>query len=249
METDLQSLHPDTGWKEKNPHGWGVRIGRLMQRLMAKPTPARRGTRESVSCDKQAMGYVQQSIDLAISANPAIGKALHDVLLVFNRGTAQECRVKADHIVVGRFKTYVISSKYQCGRVHAIARDPEWTVYQGNVSSRMHNALAQAKSTARALSSQIHLRCELFPIAAIHGEDTLLAANPSNVVLSQDLMDRIAAYEAHASQFGCVALNVERLFAFLSSKVSIDPAETEPDNDQAHLADSATPQFQIGLTT
>jgi hypothetical protein len=124
METDLQSLHPDTGWKEKNPHGWGVRIGRLMQRLMAKPTPARRGTRESVSCDKQAMGYVQQSIDLAISANPAIGKALHDVLLVFNRGTAQECRVKADHIVVGRFKTYVISSKYQCGRVHAIARDP-----------------------------------------------------------------------------------------------------------------------------
>lgn len=127
-------------------------------------------------------------------------RAFHNALFVFNKDTADEFSVEADHVLITRRNIFLIETKYKSGTIFADADTPMWRTSSPHGDGSMRNALLQVKNTARILAREFSLADRIIPIVAIHGNNVAIVQGPGNVVTTHDLMLAIQAFEKHGDK-------------------------------------------------
>lgn len=165
---------------------------------------------------KDAEKYVQNLLNQHFKKNKNIHAVLHNKLFVFNRGESNEFSTEVDHIYIGQNNIYLIETKYKSGEIRATADAKDWQTANGEHVGSMRNALTQAKNAARVLNREIDLPVKLVPMVAIHGSNVSLSGNPSNVVVADDLIKTIEAFELAQQPHSRLAKTCDISSIFLS---------------------------------
>lgn len=124
----------------------------------------------------------------------------HGVLLVFEEGTSDEFSVEVDHLLVTASQVFVIETKWKSGTIVAHPTAAQWQVCTPHGNGTMRNALIQAKQTARVLRQQWQLDAPVIPLVAIHGQSTRIVEGPGNVVVAEDILQVLQAFDSAPSE-------------------------------------------------
>jgi hypothetical protein len=151
----------------------------------------------------------------------ANAQSLHGALFVFHPGAAHEFSVEVDHLLVTHCNVFVIETKYKSGAITAAAEASDWEVETSSGSTRMRNALKQAKNAARVLQQQLTLACEIVPVVAIAGNEVRIVNGPTNVVTAYDLPGTLHAFEFTKEMR---IANPAHVLVQLQKYISTDPA-------------------------
>lgn len=122
-------------------------------------------------------------------------RSLHGKLFVFNAHTPREYSVEADHILITERNIFVIETKYKSGTLSAGTDSAKWKVSSRHGDGEMPNALKQAKNAARVLQRQAVLPCDVIPLVAIKGNDVKIIDGPTNVLVADNLLTALHAFE------------------------------------------------------
>jgi hypothetical protein len=176
--------------------------------------------------------YVQKLIEDNQQDFPA-SRSFHGKLFVFNEHTPNEFSVEVDHILITERNVFVIETKYKSGTISAEAESLRWKVSSPYGDTDMHNALKQAKNTARVLQRHAALPCEVIPLVAIKGSDVKIVDGPTNVLVAADLVNVLRAFE-HAKPHPI--LDPASVTALLLPHMNGDPVAMERHIERANAA-------------
>lgn len=138
--------------------------------------------------------------------------ALHGALFVFHPGGNNEFSVEVDHMVITESNIFIIETKYKSGLIDASPLAQAWKVTSHQKEDTMQNALKQVKNAVRVLERQWALPSKIVPLVAIKGKDVTLLNAPANVVLADDILKVIDAFEASKPNSSLDPAMVKALF-------------------------------------
>jgi hypothetical protein len=180
---------------------------------------------------RRAEKTVEKVIDEAVGSSSGY-QALHGQLLVFHPGEENEFSVELDHLVVTPRRIYLVETKYKSGTIYVDAQAPQWPTASVRGAGSMRNALLQVKQSAKVLKRELDLP-EIVPMVAIVGNETKLAGAPGNVVLAEDLVKAMYAFEQTAKE---EAIDAKAVIAKVQRHIVGDGKARGKHNERAQAA-------------
>lgn len=181
----------------------------------------------------KAETYVQKLLEKFLKESPDC-RVLNGSLLVFKEGSTDEFSAELDHVLVTQRHIYVIETKYKSGTISANADSPTWNVSSSDREGSMRNALIQAKKSIALLRRELDISEPVIPLVAIYGKNVKVVDGPSNVVVADNLLSAIQAFETLPQRD--FLLSPTAIEAKFLARTTADPSAKERHIARANVA-------------